>query len=55
MTKEYATDVIEDVIQRMCDRYCKMTDLGTSEDDMDVLCADCPLENLRELEGKEIT
>ena len=54
MTKEYVKDVIEDVIERMCDRYCKMSDLASGEFDMEILCADCPLENLRELEGKEI-
>lgn len=53
MTKQYATDLIEEVIEQVCDHYCKYRDVG-SQEDLDTICDDCILANLREIEGQEV-
>lgn len=53
MTKEYATDLIEEVIEQMCDHYCKHRD-NCSQEELDEICEECVLANLREIEGEEV-
>ena len=44
---------IEELKEEMCDNYCKMADLASSEEELQIMCADCPLDRLKEIEGKE--
>ena len=53
MTKATLEELIDDVVQDMCDNYCKMADLASNEYEMGILCEDCPLDRLKEIKEKE--
>lgn len=54
MTREALEELIADVATSMCDNYCKMTDLASNEEEMEIFCEDCPLDRLLEIRWKEI-
>lgn len=39
---------IEKIKEEMCDKYCKMPDLASDQEELDEFCKYCPLNNLEE-------
>lgn len=40
------TELIEEVREEICDKYCKYSDRGLSDDEIEELCTNCPLNKL---------
>lgn len=40
------SDIIEEVREEICDKYCKYSDRGIDDDDIEKLCTNCPLNKL---------
>ena len=54
MIREAMNELIEDTINAVCDNLCKYPE-QCSGDELDDICDGCPLHDLRDLEGAEIT
>ena len=44
--KLYPEGLIKEVVEAMCDNYCKYTDNLYTEDQRDRICLNCPLNRL---------
>lgn len=40
------TEKLKDVIEAICDDYCKMPDICATQERLDKHCQECPLNNL---------
>ena len=52
MTRKEKQTLIEEVVEHICDEKCKMPD-ECSNDELDEICDDCPLNNLWDLQREE--
>jgi hypothetical protein len=39
-------NLLEEVKEEMCDKYCKYSDKGISDKDIEKICTECPLNKL---------
>lgn len=50
MTREQKQRLIEDVVMKMCDDYCKYPEETFDQDELDKMCDACPLNDLWDLQ-----
>ena len=52
MTREQKQKLIEDVVEHICDEKCKYVS-ELSNDELDEMCDDCPLNDLWDLQRED--
>lgn len=52
MTRKQKQELIEEVVENICDEKCKMPDI-CSNDELDDVCDKCPLNDLWDLQREE--